>query len=570
MGRAHEKLASIAEQTQRTERLIGQLSSGHDACESTVRKLNERAQSAEQLIQRALEVESNRAEQATALESHMKSAQTLLDQLSRTCAIAKSTDEGIASAIRRAEDVTQEADRHRSRIEPVLASGQKLHEQLDEITVAGTQLHEAMQGIVAHADQKVVQLNSHQAAASHVAKNLSDMTVAGRELLNGLIESKRGSREASERVDRMTTDARELASVAEERMKELSNASGTAQELVENLQEALQPVEGAIAGLIEGTSKAKQQVNALDQRQTQAHQLAERIGGITAVLDSARKSEASIKATHEAATDTLARLAKGNEAAATHVDTLESLNEAANDVQQQSTESTAKAEEAASRLVAHLAAVEKAVEGGAPLLEDFVRQARCLEEVLSSLGTQCTEIEERFTAATQKPAEIIATAKVQSAQLERVCMGVRKIFSGLSKATLEARKQINESRTTSESTSSRLAQLNSETERASNTLHEWVQEAVRVQSRLEGTLRRAPSISETHPADALRAMSRLTTGETGLPGKATGLRGVREGAKPSPSAARAPESATEPGRHRADEVAQLIEDAQRTANTPAT
>ncbi|MCH7872761.1 MAG: hypothetical protein IID33_13780, partial [Planctomycetes bacterium] len=175
--------------------------------------------------------------------------------------------------------------------------------------------------------------------------------------------------------------------------------------------------------------------------------------------------------------------------------------------------------------------------------------------------------------ATAKPAEIIATAQAQSAQLERVCLAVRKIFSGLSKATLEARKQINESRTTSESTSSRLAQLNSETERASNTLHEWVQEAVRVQSRLEGTLRKAPSISETHPAGALRAMSRLTT-------KATGLSDSRRAVSPTPapvaaatqagpSVARAPTSVTDRGKPRVDEVAQLIEDAKRTGNTAA-
>lgn len=574
VGRAHERLASIAQQTHETERLIGQLSSGRDACESTVGKLNECAQSAEQLIQRALDVESNRAEQTTELESRMESAQALLDQLSGTCAIAKSTDEGMVGAIRRAEDVTQEADRQRSRIGTVLESGQKLREQLDEIIVSGTQLNETMQGIVAHADHKVVQLDSHQAAASNVARSLSDMTVAGRELLNGLIASKCGSQEASERSDRMAADARELVSEAKSRMLELSGASGTAQKLVENLQEALEPVESAVAGLTEGTSKAKQQVEALDQRRTQAQQVAEQIGGITSVLDSARRSEESIKATHEAATWTLTRLAKVTDAAAIHVDVLGPLAEAADRAQQKSEESAAKADEAAARLAAHLNAVEEAVESGAPLLDDFVQQTRSLENVMSSLDTRCTEVEARFTAATEKPAEIVATAQAQSAQLERVCLAVRKIFSGLSKATLEARKQINDSRTTHESTSSRLAQLTSETERASNTLHEWVQEAVRVQSRLEGTLRKAPSISETHPADALRAMSRLTTKATGLSDSREAIRAtpapVATATQASPSVARAPESATVSGRQRADEVAQLIEDAKRTANTPAT
>jgi hypothetical protein len=101
----------------------------------------------------------------------------------------------------------------------------------------------------------------------------------------------------------------------------------------------------------------------------------------------------------------------------------------------------------------------------------------------------------------------VENAQTQAAQLERVCGDVRKVFAGLAEATLQAQRQTEELRGMGEDTTTRLAKLTAETDRATQTLHEWVEEAVRTQSRLERTLSECPPIRQTHPTEAVRRLS---------------------------------------------------------------
>ena len=117
-------------------------------------------------------------------------------------------------------------------------------------------------------------------------------------------------------------------------------------------------------------------------------------------------------------------------------------------------------------------------------------------------------VEQRLASLVDQAERLTTNAQTQTAQLERVCGAVRKVFTGLAEATLQAQRQTEELKGMSEDTATRLAKLTAETERATQTLHEWVEEAVRTQSRLERTLSDCPPIRQTHPTETVRRLSR--------------------------------------------------------------
>ena len=124
-------------------------------------------------------------------------------------------------------------------------------------------------------------------------------------------------------------------------------------------------------------------------------------------------------------------------------------------------------------------------------------QAQALGTRVHELRVKTEQIEELVADATARPVELIAAAQTEAAQLERVCQAVRKVFAGLSNASLEAKQRVDV-----------IEKLSQQTDRASLTLQEWIEEAVRVQGRLERTLDRAPSIRQTHSGEALLSASR--------------------------------------------------------------
>jgi len=138
---------------------------------------------------------------------------------------------------------------------------------------------------------------------------------------------------------------------------------------------------------------------------------------------------------------------------------------------------------------------------------------------------------------------------------------VRKVFSSLSQASLEARSQSTECTQANRETAERLSQLTTQTNRAANMLHEWVEEALRAQSRLEKTLEQCPSIQETHPADTIRRMSPMTSPAARIANPST--RGELELlSEPTTTDPPRPEG-TPKAETRVEEVSQLIEEARQ-------
>jgi type II secretory pathway predicted ATPase ExeA len=176
-------------------------------------------------------------------------------------------------------------------------------------------------------------------------------------------------------------------------------------------------------------------------------------------------------------------------------------------------------------------------------------------------------VEQRLASLVDQ-AERLTKTQTQAAQMEQVCGDVRKIFAGLAEATLQAQRQTEELRGIGEDTTTRLAELTAETERAAQTLHEWVEEAVRTQSRLERTLSVCPPIRQTHPTETVRRLSRTVEPFARITSEAAGgeLQVLSEpDFDTTPVESRVAKQPT-----RAEEIAQLISEAKRQeAPTPA-
>jgi hypothetical protein len=138
---------------------------------------------------------------------------------------------------------------------------------------------------------------------------------------------------------------------------------------------------------------------------------------------------------------------------------------------------------------------------------------------------------------------------------------VQKVFDGLSQATQEAGKRSSECVDVTRHAAQRLSELTIGTDRAAHTLHEWVEEAVRAQSRLERSLQTCPSVRETHPAEAIR---RVPDGPIPVPRIAnpSAAEGPALLSEPPATEEQSRQDVTKPPT-RAQAISKLIEDARQ-------
>jgi chromosome segregation ATPase len=206
----------------------------------------------------------------------------------------------------------------------------------------------------------------------------------------------------------------------------------------------------------------------------------------------------------------------------------------------------------------------EAVSADRRALKELQSATQALTTHVRNLQAQATQLDEKMAQATARPREVISAAQAQAAQLETVCTAVRKVFAGLSRTTLDARKQREVLDTTGRDIERRLAALQTGTESASQALSQWVKEATHARDRLEQTLTRCPSIRETHPGDALEKLSQAASGGgRAFPVKTSeGLKGITlAGQQPRPASMRGPSPPAQK-----DEITQMIEDAKRSAS----
>jgi general secretion pathway protein A len=444
IGAACERVGTLSEQAIQCEKLAERLSIGHIEAQKSTERIESAVASAGAAFEAVQQGAANAAEQCDRFESQRASAGQVLETLTEATTTGRCIIEQVSESARRAEETADAADEQTTRLTAIQAANHESTRQLEEVVSSSHQIHEALQGLVSHADEKLGRLNSHNAAATSVLRNLSAVTVTGQDII--------------ERVNKSNHDMAQTADDAQERFD----------------------------GLIETYEQLKLEIGT-----------------------------------------------------------------------------------AADRLKAQLTAAQQSVEAGEPLLNDFIKQTRAIENQLGNLADRAARFEKQLGVATAGSGETVATVQAQAVRLEKVCSALRKVFGGLSQASLDARKQSAECARASDDATQRLATLTAETKRAAATLQEWVEEALHAQSRLERTLESCPSIRETHPGAALGRMS-FPDGSAAEPlptaGASGGLELLRE---PGNTDTAGTTSGATPPTTRAEEVARLIEDAKQAVGSTA-
>ena len=202
-------------------------------------------------------------------------------------------------------------------------------------------------------------------------------------------------------------------------------------------------------------------------------------------------------------------------------------------------------------------------------LADFVEQAEMINQQLQRVQRQADAFEVRVNQLIDKPAEITAEAKTQAAQLQEVCRAVRKVFAGLSDAALQAKQRTDEFHQASRAAETRADRLVAETARAAETLRTWVGEATRAQKRLAEYLERCPGLERTHPSESLRGLAGLVK-PPGQPARSV-LKRIESiepvSAKQAVQSSGLTSDRTSGHRNRAEEIAHLLQDAHKFAET---
>ena len=587
---------------------ISQLDSHHAAARSIAQRLGEANIEAHRLVESIDEHGATLEQQFTRATHVSGEFGTIIEQVERATELAGDRHEQLGDLLAQAEpglaraqqlmaDLVirqQEAAATCERLEERRQAAAEIHSGLElaneqcnvALELSGGYRNEVIALSATMAEQLttlrelMAQAHTHQAALAETHGTV--------EALVTRVETARGQTQASEaQMAQRTQAAAALAETAEKRIAQLATDSAQVEGLIRQLQEATAPAGQLIDSLQQIVVQAQTQSDALQSGCGKAAQLATQVSAVTQALTAARATGTELeKLVDEARTQqrnltvAAAAAAEGREALAQveasarkHQETqveLEQRNQLAAELSTQLGDKVKRAEEMETRLrrqhdtieqalndpegtIAELVRHTEALDSSQRMLNEFVAQGRTLAEDIASLRVQTEQINTIITDLMDKPGVLVHKAQEQAAHLERVCGAVRKVFSGLSQAALHSNKQTEEFKVASRETMERLARLKTETKQASVTLNEWVDEARRVQTRLERTLSVAPSLAQTHSMENLFRLSNLPGGTT--PPRETG-----------PYARTSEQSEESPvtSRSRAEEIAEMLENTKAT------
>lgn len=460
--------------------------------------------------------------------------------------------EALAQEVRRLNDEADSASRELSRL---LASAGKETASVQEVC--------------ALVEQRGRQVDSQSAALQRTLREIHEANVEGRSLVEQTAAASRQIRETvtsgQGAVERLTQDVWSLAATAENRLGELRQTEQRARETLTQLQPLVSSQGSLLGELATHTETAKSQLDALRSQNADTGKLVKRLEAIAAVVrigGEMRKTLEPLLADSRRLADQLKDL---GEAGDERCRELRGLNGSAERILNSHADLATQGESIAASLQASMEGANDTLEAAERLRREFITQAGELSERMSTWTRQAHELEPRIKSALEAPSQVVSQAQSQAAQLEKVCGVVRKVFSALSKGSLEANERTNEFRKISEQATQRVAELTAETQRAAATLHEWVAEAVRVQGRLEKLLQNAPTISATHPVESVNRLGRTVNPAMEPPGG-----GMHGELRTLGTASRLPVDPTttarlNPAASRAEQIAAIIEEAKQAA-----
>ncbi len=162
------------------------------------------------------------------------------------------------------------------------------------------------------------------------------------------------------------------------------------------------------------------------------------------------------------------------------------------------------------QLLATLVERREILENGDQSLHELLDRAALIGDKIRQLQTRADAFDHQLNSMLADPRKIIDEAKIQSKQLDSVCKAVRKVFAGLSQVSLNANRDVTRFTEVSREANARLAQLTTDTDRSSQVLREWVEEAVHAQQRLSKSIAKVPTMDDRKAKMTLDDLSRTS------------------------------------------------------------
>ncbi len=406
-----------------------------------------------------------------------------------------------------AEQAGKNADAQADRLTVATELGSKYAERLETVSASAGQIHDALQNLATYADEKVGRLDSHHAAASHVLDRLGTATAAAHTTVERVESVQKTTEdqthESQRRIERWTGEVWGLTGKAEKVAGQLASHVGEAATLIARFDALAGPATGPIAELRKLVADAHTASARISEGTQQAQKLAERVSAVTPLLASAKQTLtalSNIVAEAKSKQAELGRAGSSLEAQSTTMRELQALSQGLIESHEQLTLET---ESAVERVMAELASLDAAEKHMAYIDERTSGLRQAVDEIAAKVEGAESDLKELLAS----PTVVVDKARAQASQLETVCAAVRKVFASLSQASLDAKKTVDQLQDMTSGVDERISRIGQQTDRAATVLQQWVQEAATVQSRLEGSLRNAPSIFETHPTEELRRVA---------------------------------------------------------------
>jgi type II secretory pathway predicted ATPase ExeA/chromosome segregation ATPase len=440
-----------------------------------------------------------------------QSATEALDRLDQSSSDALTRHEQVASAA--LTELRQTVD-HAQRDLAALAAGTVA--QLEECVTTTADAIDARSttAVIRVQEQIATGTSALESAAACAVKQLdaeaSHTAAASRSAIDNL------TARAEQQLERLAAEATDTA-----RERILATATGAAQSLESEIAAATVSAE-ALAGGVETARKTL--ADAEISREKIDHQIRD-VWSLAGTTDQRVRMLTALAEQADASGNLLADLI-GDAARKTHH--LKVQAEAARKSAETLTTHNAQVKgicEAFANRIAEArevcAAVAAANSAGEALAPDLQARGEALQQLLGQAGSVVeniraeTETAQANTQAVQQmalttanleakivelqeslanPLGIIQDAQAQADELNEICLAVKRVFRGVSQASLQANERIK-----------MLGKLLTATERSARTMQQWVQEAGRAQARLSDTIAQAPGIAVTHPTVALPA-----------------------------------------------------------------
>lgn len=478
-----QKLVELRDVTLRAEHAAELLAGSTMEAQQWRQSLRDERRTAEEARDALVSVHVQAQQETTALVAQVDAAAKVSDQLAERHDAAHRLAEFLEQAARTHGAQADRAARNNEDLDRQVATAAETLQRISTQCEAARNLADDLERSAQAQAQRIT-----EAACS--ASTLKTCTAEAIQAERHLRDTRDHSHATNDALTQSLRRGEEQVACIEKQLAALQTESASANRVCQQLAEA----DAAHPRRIEELHSA-----ALAQ-QKQAERAATLLQTLQEVLPAAQSAIAQWSACRTQAEEVLAQL---HSAVPTVKEAMQALVQRGETAESHLTRAVEQARQAAGEL-------ERWSGDAARLREETQRHMRLVSEKsaaehrkLDDTALRLAGFEESLRQAVKQPHDILRQAATQAEQLEHVCAAVRKVFAGISQATLQARRDVQQLNQQRFSATDMLAQLQNATERNVETLQQWIEEAARAQSRLATTLRQVPPITATHPPVSL-------------------------------------------------------------------